>query len=104
MANGYLGATKGNRMMEYLIHLISNIDPGMVSSWPVGSAWRTVGPALLTELAAYHGYNNLKVYPSWYFIPEHYSGEKYEGEDKIYGEQYYMSTHHSGRGYDEFKS
>jgi hypothetical protein len=34
----------------------------------------------------------MNVYPSHYFIPRHYTGLQYEGNDKIYAEQYWGST------------
>jgi len=103
MANGYLGATKDNRLMAFLIQTISKVPVSMVQSFPKGSAWQTVGPTLLTKVVQHHVYTSLRIYPSWYFIPQHYTGTDYEGKDKVYGEQYYMSTIPSKNNYEDLR-
>jgi len=35
---------------------------------------------------------DLTIFPSHYFIPEHYNGEKYQGDDKIYAHQLWGTT------------
>lgn len=55
-------------------------------------AWETVGNRHLTETYRKHKYDKLKVYPSHYFLPRHYSGQEYSGSDKVYAKQYWGST------------
>lgn len=100
MANGYLAATKNNSLMAGLLQIIKNMDCNYLKKLPPKNAWVTVGPMLLTNVVMYNKYNKIKVYPSWYFIPKHYTGEEYTGNDKVYCKQYFMSTPQSGNSYD----
>ena len=63
------------------------------------SAWKTVGPVFLTETVHKFKYSNLAVYPSFYFIPRHYTGTEYTGGAKIYANQLWGSTPNSGYEY-----
>lgn len=58
-------------------------------------AWRTVGPGLLTRLYFSKKWKDITVFPSYYFLPEHVSGQKYEGHGKIYAYQEWGSTKNS---------
>lgn len=89
LANGYLGATKGNRLMKALIDKIKKIKD-ITSDEP----WKLTGPQLLTDTVRELKYDAIQVYPSYYFIPHHYSGESYEGDDTehIYATQKWGST------------
>tara|TARA_B110001450_G_scaffold179923_2_gene168103 strand:+ start:4520 stop:5974 length:1455 start_codon:yes stop_codon:yes gene_type:complete len=55
-------------------------------------AWRTVGPGLLTRLYWSKKWDDITILPSYYFLPIHCSGVKYEGHDKIYAYQEWGST------------
>jgi len=50
-------------------------------------AWYSVGPALLTECLDTGKYPNFAVFPSYCFLPIHFTGPKYEGHRKVYGYQ-----------------
>tara|TARA_R110000824_G_scaffold305093_1_gene492913 strand:+ start:217 stop:777 length:561 start_codon:yes stop_codon:yes gene_type:complete len=104
LANGYLGAIKGNTLMGYIINNINQIPIKLVRDLPPLSAWQTVGPTLLTKMVQHLTYHKITVYPSHYFIPVHYSGVDQSYKSNIYGKQYYMSTPPSGRSYEEFRS
>ena len=54
-------------------------------------AWFTVGPGLITRLFHTHTYDVI-IYPSHYFLPNHYSGIEYSGHDKVYAHQMWGST------------
>jgi mannosyltransferase OCH1-like enzyme len=60
-------------------------------------AWKTVGPLRLTETYYRHGGHGLTVLPSHYFIPEHFSGQRYEGGGLVFARQEWASTR---GGYD----
>ena len=64
-------------------------------------AWYTVGPGLLTRICQMYNFENIKVYPSYYFLPFHYSGIKYEGHEKVYAYQEWGSTK---QNYDNMNS
>ena len=55
-------------------------------------AWYNVGPGLLTRLLATNKYPEFKVFPSHYFLPFHYTGDKYQGHEKVYAYQEWGST------------
>jgi hypothetical protein len=60
--------------------------------------WAITGPLLLSNTVYLNSYP-IKIYPSWYFIPRHYSGAEYVGDDKIYAKQYWGTTPNSGYEY-----
>ena len=55
-------------------------------------AWKTVGPLCLTNLLKTGLYDDVTVFPSYYFLPIHYTGESYNGHKKVYAHQEWGST------------
>jgi mannosyltransferase OCH1-like enzyme len=92
MSNGYLGACSKNKLMANIIDAISQMDYEKMFTLPPLSAWKTTGPVLLTEMVRQHKYNQMRIYPSHYFIPRHYSGLEYNGNETVYAKQYWGST------------
>jgi mannosyltransferase OCH1-like enzyme len=90
VANGYLGATKHNFLMEWMIQELKRLpDINVAESWQVS------GPQFLTNMIKKYRYEGIiKIYPSHYFIPNHYSNVQYSGNDKehIYCDQLWGST------------
>jgi len=87
IAAGYFGAEAGNPFVKQIvkdIHAETSVTHDM--------AWKTVGPLRLTESYRKYGYSPLRIYPSHYFIPRHFSGQTYEGKDVIYADQLWGST------------
>jgi hypothetical protein len=56
-----------------------------------GLPWKTTGNAYMGEMYR-KTKANVHIFPSHYFIPEHFAGEKYKGNDKIYARQYWGTT------------
>ena len=50
-------------------------------------AWYSVGPALLTKFLDTGRYPDFTVYPSYCFLPIHFTGLEYTGHKKVYGYQ-----------------
>ena len=90
IANGYIGAIKGCKLMNILINKISKLSS--VSQKTTGKmAWQNVGPLFFTNTIVENEYP-ISIFPSHLFIPEHYSGVTYKGSDKIYARQLWGST------------
>jgi mannosyltransferase OCH1-like enzyme len=93
IAAGYVGCTPGNAFVEQIIRDIA-VDECVTKDM----AWKTVGPQRLTDSYRKYGYSKLRIYPSHYFIPQHFTGRTYEGSDPVYAHQLWGSTR---RAYDE---
>lgn len=65
IANTIIGAQQFSPVMYDLIDSIRRLDD--INKLP---AWQTTGPKLVTNVAMKHG---VTIYPSWYFLPSHYS-------------------------------
>ena len=90
IAAGYFGSVAGNPFLKQIIH-----DIAAEESVTQAMAWETVGPLRLTQSHRKYGYSKLRIYPSHYFIPQHFTGATYEGDDPIYAHQLWGSTRHS---------
>ena len=78
------GATQGNQFAKILIDTLNRRPK-------VGKPWKTTGNGLMKELIAKTNYPRLKIWPSHYFIPVHYTGESYHGTDKVYAQHIFVS-------------
>jgi mannosyltransferase OCH1-like enzyme len=55
-------------------------------------AWKTVGPGMITRLMTTGKYNDVTIFPSYYFLPMHFTGINYNGHGKVYAHQEWGST------------
>jgi mannosyltransferase OCH1-like enzyme len=92
MCNGYLAASKDNQLMGHLIARISMIPAEVLENAPNLTAWKITGPQLLTNTVQQTQYNKLRIYPSHYFLPKHYTGMETQFTDNIYSQQFWGST------------
>lgn len=93
IAAGYFGCDAGNSFVKRIVEDIA------ASASVVGEmAWKTVGPQRLTDCYRKFAYTPLRIYPSHYFIPRHFTGVTYEGSDPVYAHQLWGST---SRSYDQ---
>ncbi|WP_296227976.1 glycosyltransferase [Ralstonia sp. UBA689] len=92
IAAGYFGCKPGNPFVQQIMVDIHN-EPSVVHDM----AWKTVGPLRLTESYRRYQYHPLRILPSHFFIPEHFSGVKYDGPGPVYANQMWASTK---RNYD----
>jgi len=90
IAAGYFGSVAGNPFVKQIIEDIS-----AEASVTHEMAWKTVGPLRLTQSHRKYGYSKLRIYPSHYFIPQHFSGATYDGNDPVYAHQLWGSTRQS---------
>jgi len=93
IATGYFGSEAGNAFVGQIIKDIE-AEATVVDRM----AWQSVGPQRLTEAYRTYGYTRMRIYPSHYFIPQHFTGTTYDGLDPIYAHQLWGST----RGAYEF--
>ncbi len=93
IAAGYFGCQAGNGFVKQIIDDIA-ASPSVIGEM----AWKTVGPQRLTDCYRKFAYTPLRIYPSHYFIPRHFTGVTYEGRDPVYAHQLWGSTN---RTYDQ---
>lgn len=78
---------------SFLRHVIDYIKDHEVSHARTKKlAWRTVGPLFFTDMINKYPEYDIKIYPSYFFIPDHYTGHRYNGHHKIYAHQEWGST------------
>ena len=87
IAAGYFGCAAGNPLVKQIVRDIA-AEPSVTHEM----AWKTVGPMRLTESYRKYRYSPLRIYPSHYFIPQHFTGLTYEGSDPVYAHQLWGST------------
>lgn len=65
-----------------------------IESNPIFSpAWKCVANMLITNKMLEYQQQDINLYPSYYFYPEHHTGHKYLGHSKVYHYQLWGSTH-----------
>jgi mannosyltransferase OCH1-like enzyme len=87
IAAGYFGCVPGDPLVKQIITDIA-AEPSVTHDM----AWKTVGPQRLTDSYRKYRYSQLRLYPSHYFIPQHFTGLVYEGPDPVYAHQLWGST------------
>jgi len=99
IANGFLGACPGNRLMTHLIDEIEARFAVQGAALVASPPWVITGPMLLTEVVEGYTYTDLRVLPSWTFLPEHFTGLKHTGTEQSYARHYWQTTRelHAGR-------
>ena len=75
---------KGGAFAKELIDGLTHVKPN-------GVPWRTVGNLYMGNMCK-QTKAKIYVFPSHYFNPDHFTGLKYEGTDKIYARQMWGST------------
>ena len=85
VATGSLGFAPGDPLCRDIIDWILSDK----SEEPIRElrAWGSVGPALLTQFLNTGKYSYFTVYPSYTFLPVHFTGLTYKGHRKVYGHQ-----------------
>jgi mannosyltransferase OCH1-like enzyme len=90
VATGTMAFPANHQLVKMAIDWIKDND---VSTGKTGKrAWKTVGPGLLTRIFYSKKWDDIEILPSYYFLPFHYLGNKYEGHGKVYAYQEWGST------------
>lgn len=92
IAAGYVGCEAGDPLVGRIVQDIL-AEPSVVHDM----AWKTVGPQRLTDAYRRYAYHALDILPSHYFIPEHFTGLRYDGSGIVYARQQWAATK---AGYD----
>ena len=93
IATGTMAFPKNHELPKLAIEWIKNntVNIKIINK----RAWRTVGPGLLTRLFFSKKWEDIKILPSYYFLPIHASGLEYKSHGKIYAYQEWGSTKNS---------
>lgn len=81
-----IGSTKGNDLAKICIDRLFEKES------VAGSPWRQTGNLFFGQLLKEVNYPRIKMYPYYYFIPEHHRGHIYKGNDKIYASHKWGTT------------
>lgn len=90
VANGNIGFIPNYPLCNDAINYI--LDEENLTFILSNPPWKVLGPGLLTSLLKTDKYKDFVVYPSYTFLPSHFTGEKYEGHKKVYAYQEWGST------------
>jgi mannosyltransferase OCH1-like enzyme len=90
IAAGYFACAAENPFVGQIV-----IDINQAETVVNDMAWKTVGPMRLTESYRRYAYHGLNILPSHLFIPEHFSGVRYQGPGPVYAHQEWASTKRS---------
>ena len=86
IATGTMGFIPKHPLCSDIIEwILSNESDKLINET---RAWFSVGPALLTKMLETGKYPDVSIYPSYCFLPIHFTGSSaYEGHKKVYGYQ-----------------
>ena len=86
VATGTMGFVPGHPLCRDILDWIAT-NPEAQSLIRATRAWYSVGPGLLTNMLETGKYSDISVYPSYCFLPIHFTGPSYTGHKKVYGYQ-----------------
>jgi mannosyltransferase OCH1-like enzyme len=99
IANSVIGAPAACPLMASMMSRIATLS-GLAYT-PAMEVWKLTGPLAFTRALGQGGHTGYRIYPSFWFFPEHYSGVRYTGTvDRCYARQFWGST--TGGVYAEY--
>lgn len=87
ISNAHFGCETGNAFVRQII-----MDITAEATVTNAMAWTTTGPLRLTHSYRKYRYAKLRIYPSHFFMPQHFSGQQYQGDDIAYANHLWGST------------
>lgn len=90
VATGTMGFEKNHKLCKDMLDWIKSSESNKFINHY--KAWYSVGPACLTRFLDTGNYPDFMVFPSYFFLPHHFTGIKYEGHKKIYAHQEWCNT------------
>lgn len=82
IACGFMAARPGCKLLKLCIENLAAAN---------SPAWWYVGPAYFTHIVQKYKYP-IKIHPSHYFIPKHYEGKMYTGDDAVFCDHLWGNT------------
>lgn len=76
LAGGFLASTKDSFYLKKLNELFLSYDLDKINKLGLDRAWEFTGPVPMTYVWKKYHCTDLMIYPSWYFIPNHYNFNK----------------------------
>lgn len=90
VATGTMGFEKNHKLCKDILNWIESSESDKyINNY---KAWYSVGPACLTRFLDTGNYQDFMVFPSYFFLPHHFTGIKYEGHKKVYAHQEWCNT------------
>uniref|UniRef100_A0A6C0CYV5 Uncharacterized protein n=1 Tax=viral metagenome TaxID=1070528 RepID=A0A6C0CYV5_9ZZZZ len=90
IANGIMGFVPKHPFIKKCINFIKNNE---VSQSKTGLLpWQITGPTLVTKIYDKDIFNDIRILPSYTFLPIHNTGLEYQGHGKVYSHQLWGST------------
>ena len=90
VATGTMGFEKNHKLCKDILNWIESSESDKYINH--FKAWYSVGPACLTRFLDTGNYPDFMVFPSYFFLPHHFTGIKYEGHKKVYAHQEWCNT------------
>ena len=100
VATGTVGFIPNNQFCHDIVNIImAQTDDYFTST----RAWATVGPGLLTKMLKLSSHSDqFSVYPSYMFLPTHFTGKVYDGHKKVYAYQKWGTANQSYKEIHEY--
>jgi len=87
ISNAFFGASSANPLIASIIDEIL-AAPTLVDRM----AWEATGPLRLSKCVQRLQYTDLTIFPSHFFIPNHFTGLRYTGPGRVYCDHQWYST------------
>ena len=91
IATGSMGFVPNHPLCADIVEWIRT-DPEAETMIRNYKAWYSVGPALITRFLETEKYSDFTIFPSYFFLPHHFTGIKYDGHKKVYAYQEWANT------------
>lgn len=90
ISNGTIGFPPKHPLLKKALDWIENNEVSIEKTKK--RAWMTVGPTLLTNLYNTGNFKDVTIFPSYFFLPIHYTNKEYTGHGKVYAYQEWGSS------------
>ena len=99
IATGTMGFPPKHQLCKDIIDWISTSSEASISIVQ-NRAWYSVGPACLTKFLNSGKYKDISIFPSYYFLPIHFTGTTYLGHKKVFAHQGWGTAYENYKTFD----